>query len=56
MKLTDDQILGVKNEARMYLVFDPDTTVAYSKYMWNNYKKAVEVEFRGGEFFKATEK
>jgi hypothetical protein len=56
MKLSEKQIQGIKKEVQMYLAFDPDLDLPYSKYMWNNHKKAVGIEFRDGEILRVTEK
>ena len=53
MELTKEQIKKVKHECRMYLVFDENYILHFSKYMWNNYKVHVQVDFKNGEFHKA---
>jgi len=55
MKLSEEQIKKVEQEAAMYLVFDPNHIIEYSKYMWNHYRLAVRVEFKNGDFYRAKE-
>ncbi len=53
MELTKKQIEQIKKECSMYLVFDENYSLSFSKYMWNNHKIAVQVDFKNGEYYKA---
>ena len=51
MKLTDEQLEIVKNEQKMYKMFDPNHQYI-SKGLWNKYGLAVKVYYKDGEIDK----
>ncbi len=54
MKLTDEQLEIVENEAIIYKVFDPNYEY-WSKGLWNKYRISAMVYYKDGELDKIEE-
>jgi len=54
MKLTEEQLEIVENEAVMYKIFDPNYEYI-SKGLWNKYRIEVKVYYKDGELNKVEE-
>ncbi len=54
MKLTEQQLNIVRNEATMYKAFDPDYQYI-SKGLWNNFSIAAKVYYKNGEIDRVEE-
>ena len=54
MKLTEEQLEIVENEAVMYKIFDPNYEY-WSKGLWNKYRISAMVYYKDGELNKVEE-